>query len=49
MSTVTVFKTVRWLTAKLGPTVTSRYVARNLLRLLTTCYVGECAVGMASS
>ncbi|CAL8346441.1 unnamed protein product [Arctogadus glacialis] len=37
---VTVFKTVRWLTAKLGPTVTSRYVARNLLRLLTTCYVG---------
>ncbi|KAG7264453.1 hypothetical protein CRUP_010952 [Coryphaenoides rupestris] len=36
----TVFKTVRWLTAKLGPTVTSRYVARNLLRLLTTCYVG---------
>ncbi|CAL8353411.1 unnamed protein product [Lota lota] len=38
---VTVFKTVRWLTAKLGPTVTSRYVARNLLRLLTTCYVGS--------
>ncbi|KAJ3591325.1 hypothetical protein NHX12_009271 [Muraenolepis orangiensis] len=37
----TVFKTVRWLTAKLGPTVTSRYVARNLLRLLTTCYVGS--------
>ncbi|KAL2096116.1 hypothetical protein ACEWY4_008264 [Coilia grayii] len=36
----TVCKTVRWLSAKLGPTVTSRYVARNLLRLLTTCYVG---------
>ncbi|XP_030633050.1 WD repeat-containing protein 81 isoform X2 [Chanos chanos] len=36
----TVCKTVRWLSAKLGPTVTSRYIARNLLRLLTTCYVG---------
>ncbi|XP_035599586.1 WD repeat-containing protein 81 [Oncorhynchus keta] len=36
----TVCKTVRWLSAKLGPTVTSRYVARNLLRLLTTCYIG---------
>ncbi|KAM4628129.1 WD repeat-containing protein 81 [Polymixia lowei] len=36
----TVCKTVRWLSAKLGPTVTSRYVARTLLRLLTTCYVG---------
>lgn len=37
----TVCKTVRWLSAKLGPTVTSRYVARNLLRLLTTCYMGK--------
>ncbi|XP_028818419.1 WD repeat-containing protein 81 isoform X2 [Denticeps clupeoides] len=36
----TVCKTVRWLSAKLGPTVTSRYVTRNLLRLLTTCYIG---------
>ncbi|KAG9265213.1 WD repeat-containing protein 81 isoform X1 [Astyanax mexicanus] len=36
----TVCKTVRWLVAKLGPTVTSRYVARNLLRLLTSCYIG---------
>ncbi|KAM6960958.1 WD repeat-containing protein 81 [Aplochiton taeniatus] len=36
----TVCKTVRWLSAKLGPTVTSKYVARNLLRLLTTCYIG---------
>ncbi|XP_076831967.1 WD repeat-containing protein 81 [Brachyhypopomus gauderio] len=36
----TVCKTVRWLSAKLGPTVTSRYVARNLLRLLNTCYIG---------
>ncbi|XP_063299930.1 WD repeat-containing protein 81 [Pelobates fuscus] len=32
---------VRWLSAKLGPTVTSRSVARNLLRLLTSCYVGH--------
>ncbi|XP_020784167.1 WD repeat-containing protein 81 [Boleophthalmus pectinirostris] len=36
----TICKTVRWLSAKLGPTVTSRYVARNLLRLLTNCYIG---------
>ncbi|XP_051933385.1 WD repeat-containing protein 81 [Hippocampus zosterae] len=36
----TVCKTVRWLSAKLGPTVTSRCVARNLLRLLTNCYLG---------
>nr|XP_057936402.1 WD repeat-containing protein 81 [Doryrhamphus excisus] len=35
----TVCKTVRWLSAKLGPTVTSRCVARNLLRLLTNCYI----------
>ncbi|KAM9853362.1 WD repeat-containing protein 81 [Aulostomus maculatus] len=36
----TVCKTVRWLSAKLGPTVTSRFVARNLLRMLTNCYIG---------
>ncbi|XP_051535860.1 WD repeat-containing protein 81-like isoform X2 [Myxocyprinus asiaticus] len=36
----TVCKTVRWLSAKLGPTLTSRYIARHLLRLLTTCYIG---------
>uniref|UniRef100_A0A8C9L6M5 WD repeat-containing protein 81 n=1 Tax=Pavo cristatus TaxID=9049 RepID=A0A8C9L6M5_PAVCR len=36
----TACKMVRWLSAKLGPTVTSRFIARNLLRLLTSCYVG---------
>lgn len=36
----TACKMVRWLAAKLGPTVASRHVARNLLRLLTSCYVG---------
>ncbi|XP_053313070.1 WD repeat-containing protein 81 [Spea bombifrons] len=37
----TACKMVRWLSAKLGPTVTSRSIARNLLRLLTSCYVGH--------
>ncbi|KAG7479942.1 WD repeat-containing protein 81 [Solea senegalensis] len=36
----TMCKTVRWLSAKLGPTLTSRFIARNLLRLLTNCYIG---------
>uniref|UniRef100_UPI00398F874B WD repeat-containing protein 81 n=1 Tax=Pristiophorus japonicus TaxID=55135 RepID=UPI00398F874B len=36
----TACKTVKWLSAKLGPTVSSRYIVRNLLRLLTTCYFG---------
>ncbi|XP_075052800.1 WD repeat-containing protein 81 [Mixophyes fleayi] len=37
----TACKMVRWLSAKLGPTVTSRCIARNLLRLLVSCYVGH--------
>ena len=40
---------VRWLSAKLGPTVASRHVARNLLRLLTSCYVGKAGDGASSS
>ncbi|XP_058019868.1 WD repeat-containing protein 81 isoform X1 [Ahaetulla prasina] len=36
----TACKMVRWLSAKLGPTTACRYVARNLLRLLASCYLG---------
>lgn len=36
----TACKMVRWLSAKLGPTVTSRSISRNLLRLHTSCYAG---------
>ncbi|XP_069082227.1 WD repeat-containing protein 81 isoform X3 [Pleurodeles waltl] len=32
---------VRWLSAKLGPTVTSKSISRNLLRLHTSCYAGQ--------
>lgn len=45
----TACKMVRWLSAKLGPTVASRHVARNLLRLLTSCYVGKAGDGASSS
>ncbi|XP_059511442.1 WD repeat-containing protein 81 isoform X2 [Stegostoma tigrinum] len=37
----TACKTVKWLTAKLGPTLSSRYIVRNLLRLFTSCYLGS--------
>ncbi|XP_078061022.1 WD repeat-containing protein 81 [Mustelus asterias] len=37
----TACKTVKWLTAKLGPTLSSRHVVRNLLRLLVSCYFGS--------
>ncbi|XP_032901786.1 WD repeat-containing protein 81 [Amblyraja radiata] len=36
----TACKTVKWLSAKLGPTLCSRHIVRNLLRLLVTCYFG---------
>ncbi|CAN0403314.1 unnamed protein product [Lampetra planeri] len=36
----TACRTVRTLIGKLGPTLGSRYVARSLLRLLSTCYLG---------
>lgn len=37
----TACKTVKWLSAKLGPTLCSRHIVRNLLRLLVTCYFGK--------
>ncbi|XP_072909114.1 WD repeat-containing protein 81 isoform X2 [Hemitrygon akajei] len=36
----TACKTVKWLSAKLGPTLSSRHIVRTLLRLLVTCYFG---------
>ncbi|XP_078404445.1 WD repeat-containing protein 81 isoform X1 [Cetorhinus maximus] len=36
----TACKTVKWLSARLGPTLSSRYIVRNLLRLLISCYFG---------